>query len=290
MISRTSLLPHRSVLQLLLATVLGSLVLAGCSSSDPAADEPSATPSSPSASTSSVAEEKPEAPRLGACYDLSIRQAAQTASTEEPVPCTQRHTMKTLHVGKLGAEGKVRPNVENPAVRDRLTRTCNRELAQFVGGDPATRRLSRLQVVWFAPTQDELAQGADWVRCDVLAFSRSNDLMALPALKLRGVLDRPVGLDTFGLCGTAAPGDRAFERVACSLRHSWAAISTIPIAGGARYPGTAKVRAAGDEACKDQVNGRTSELKFEYGWEWPTADQWKAGQHYGFCWAPASLA
>ncbi len=292
MIPRLPVRQHRSALHLLLAPLLAALVLTGCSANEPTADEPAADPSAgdSASTTSAAAEEKPEAPRLGACYDLTIRQAARTASSADPVPCTGRHTTLTLHVGRLGDEGKVAPNVENPAVRDRLTGLCNREMADFVGGDAATLRLSRLQVVWFAPTQEELSRGARWVRCDVLAFSRTNDLMALPKLRLRGVLDRPAGLETFGLCGTAAPGERGFERVACSLKHSWAAISTIPIAGGPRYPGPAKVRAAGDDACKDQVNGRTSELKFAYGWEWPTADQWKAGQRYGFCWAPASLA
>ena len=27
-------------------------------------------------------------------------------------------------------------------------------------------------------------------------------------------------------------------------------------------------------------------LDYEWGYEWPTAEQWAAGQTYGRCWAP----
>ena len=29
-------------------------------------------------------------------------------------------------------------------------------------------------------------------------------------------------------------------------------------------------------------------LDYEWGYEWPTAEQWEAGQDYGRCWAPDS--
>ena len=27
-------------------------------------------------------------------------------------------------------------------------------------------------------------------------------------------------------------------------------------------------------------------LSFRFGWEWPTREQWRAGQRHGYCWAP----
>ena len=285
---------RRRLLAVLASLVLAVLALSGCAAGN-AADQPTSGGSpdastSASSSTTEGAATVPKAPRAGACYRLDVRDAVKSASTAEPVPCSKPHTTRTIHVGRLGAEGKVAPDFQNASVRDRLTATCNREAHAFLGGDLTDRRLSRLQVVWFAPTQQELSEGARWMRCDVLALGRADSLMPLPRLKMQGVLDRPAGADTFGLCGTASPGTRGFERVACGLRHSWAAISTIPISDAKRYPGVAKVRAAGDQACSDQVNARTSELKFAYGWEWPTLAQWKAGQRFGYCWAPASLA
>jgi hypothetical protein len=95
-------------------------------------------------------------------------------------------------------------------------------------------------------------------------------------------------LDTYGLCGTAAPGARGFERVACARRHTWRAFTTVPLPGGTAYPGTTKVRTAGDDVCKARARARaTDALKFRYGWEWPTREQWSTGQHFGYCWVPA---
>jgi hypothetical protein len=47
------------------------------------------------------------------------------------------------------------------------------------------------------------------------------------------------------------------------------------------------VRRAGDQACQNKVrDAKGFSLKFQYGWEWPTKQQWNRGQHYGYCWAP----
>jgi hypothetical protein len=144
-------------------------------------------------------------------------------------------------------------------------------------------------VVWFAPSPGQAEQGADWFRCDLVALAGQDRLQALPPRpRLAGALDRDGALATYGLCGTAAPGTPRFARVICGRPHSWRAIATIPLPGGAAYPGTARVRAAGDDACRERASAQAEDpLSFEYGWEWPTRQQWQRGQRYGFCWAPA---
>ncbi len=73
----------------------------------------------------------------------------------------------------------------------------------------------------------------------------------------------------------------------CARPHSWRAFDTVGLAGK-RYPGVAKARTAGDDVCEDRAHGLAGDpLKFRYGWEWPTRDQWLAGQHFGYCWVPA---
>jgi hypothetical protein len=75
--------------------------------------------------------------------------------------------------------------------------------------------------------------------------------------------------------------------VVCSRRHSWRAIDTIPLAGGTAYPGVTVVRRAGNTTCRDLARSRAgSTLRFQYGWEWPTREQWARGQHFGYCWVP----
>ena len=142
--------------------------------------------------------------------------------------------------------------VDSATVQRQLSSTCPRKLQEYVGGSTDARRLSRFNVVWYSPTLDQSDQGADWFRCDVIAFAGQDRLASLPAPgRLRGVLDSAKALSTYGLCGNAAPGARGFQRVICGRRHSWQAIATIGLAGGTRYPGAAAVRKAGDSACKE---------------------------------------
>jgi hypothetical protein len=269
------------------SSLLGLLLaLTACTGDDP--DRPTPSPSPSPTPTPTEPPEPPPAPRADACYRLTLEDATAPTSDAEPVPCRRRHTARTIHVGRLAAVAPGRPAVDSPRVQRGIARTCTARFAAVVNGTPETRALSRLQVVWFSPTLAEYDAGADRFRCDVIAFGKGDDLLPLPRRGVRGLLDRPDALATFGLCGTARPGTRGFTRVACAFRHSWVAVATIPIEGGRRFPGAGRVRAAGDEACAELVRSQAGlPLEFSYGWEWPTRRQWAAGQRYGFCWAPA---
>jgi hypothetical protein len=241
-----------------------------------------------SADTAPESPQPPAPPREGACYRLDFDELTEPSNAKEPVPCSERHDAQTIHVGRLDTvvDGHA-VAVDSDRVLRQLATTCPRELARYVGGTRQDRDLSRLTVVWFAPTLEDSDLGADRFRCDLVALAGQDALFSLPAPgKLRGVLDRPAGA-SYGLCGTAAPGDPDFARVICARPHSWRAVSTIPLRGGKRYPGTAVVRSAGDQTCRDRVRADAADpLKFRYGWEWPTREQWGRGQHFGYCWAP----
>ena len=285
----------------LLVALLAVLVLGGCSGLPGASDEPSAD-ASPSAAGSSESSSGaasaspatppvvPPAPKRAACYRLSPGQLTQPTNASAAVSCRGRHTAQTIYVGRLDTvvDGHA-VAVDSATVQRQLSTVCPRKLREFVGGSTDTRRLSRFNVVWYSPTLAQSDQGADWFRCDVIAFAGRDQLAALPGTqRLRGVLDDAGALSDYGLCGTAAPGARGFERVICGRTHWWRAIDTIDIAGGSRYPGATSVRKAGDSACKDRARARSGDtLKFRYGWEWPSREQWSRGQHYGFCWVPA---
>jgi hypothetical protein len=286
----------------LLLAVLAALLLAGCSGGTGASGGPSASSSgsarasaaagssSASSPASSSAPAVPPAPRQAACYRLSTTQLTRPTNASRPVSCGGPHTAQTIYVGTLDTvvDGHA-VAVDSATVQRQLSSTCPRKLQEYVGGSTDARRLSRFNVVWYSPTLDQSDQGADWFRCDVIAFAGQDRLASLPGPgRLRGVLNSAKALSTYGLCGNAAPGARGFQRVICGRRHSWQAIATIGIAGGTRYPGAAAVRKAGDSACKDRARSRSGNtLKFRYGWEWPTRDQWSRGQHYGFCWVPS---
>jgi Septum formation len=291
----------------LLASLAAVLLVAGCtgrpgpsavstasspSSPSPTSPSSSVTGAAPSAAASGapVAAPAPAAPPRAACYRLTGRELTQPTNSSRPVPCSKPHTARTIYVGRLNTvvDGHS-VAVDSTTVQQQLATTCPRKLAAYVGGSPVARDLSRLQVVWYSPTLAQSDRGAEWFRCDLIAFSRADALLTLPsAARLKGALDRRGGLDAFGLCGTAAPGTAGFERIVCAEKHAWRAIDTIPLGGAEKYPGEKAVRTRGDGPCKDAARSRVDNtLRFTYGWEWPTADQWAAGQHFGYCWAPA---
>lgn len=259
---------------LALVALLAASVLAGCTGSE----EPS-----PGADT----DLPPPPPEVGECYRLQVADVTATSSDAEPVTCSSRHTAVTVHVGRLPGELEDQVDPASQEARRRMEKTCPRRMAGYVGGGTEAQRLSRFQAVWFPPTEEEIVEGARWFRCDVVALRTDKKLQPLPPPgQLRGILKSDAALETFGLCGTAPPGAKNFRRVACAAGHSWVAVSTIDLQGGKKYPGTKKVRQAGDGPCAKQVRAQSGQsLKFEYGWEWPTKQQWRSGQRYGYCWA-----
>ncbi|HEU4514462.1 MAG TPA: septum formation family protein [Nocardioidaceae bacterium] len=279
------------------AAVALAVLLSACTTDG---DRPEAAPSPPTPATptpgEATAEPSPEPvvlpaqarpPRDGACYRIGFEEATAPTNDDDPVRCTGRHTARTFFVGRLDTvvDGHLLA-VDSRVAQEQVAQACPRRLARFTGGTARERRLSRLEAVWFSPTLEQSDLGASWFRCDVVALGRGKSLAPLPR-GLRGVLDRPGALDRVGLCGTAEPGSRGFERVICSRPHAWQAVTTIDITAGPTYPGVGAVREAGEERCRDLVAETSgSPEEFRYGWEWPTRDQWRSGQRYGFCWAP----
>ena len=273
---RTSASLVAALLPLLLA------LLTACSSSDGGSAAPTSTPT---ASVSSAAP-APAAPRVGSCHSLTLREATDPVDAGAPVGCRRPHTSVTVKVGRISAlaDGHLLA-VDSRTVRARLTQACPREVTDLVGGDQTARRLSRLEVVWFAPTLEQADAGADWFRCDVVGIRSTGRLLPLPAT-VAGLLDQPGAGDRYGTCGTAAPDARGFQRVVCSVAHSWRAVDTVDLPAGTAYLDKTAGTTA-DSSCQDVASARADgALKFSWSFEWPTRAQWDAGQRYGYCWVP----
>ena len=280
----------------LAGAVATALIASGCTTGagqppaeqSHAADTAASTASAPVASTSTPVAPVPPAPERSACYRLRFADLTEPSNDSRPVPCSGRHDAQTIHVGRLDThvDGHA-VAVDSDRVLRQLSTECPRRLAAHLGGTREDLRLSRFEVVWFSPTLVESDLGARWFRCDVVALAGQDTLFPLPPpRRLEGVLDGS-GAATYGLCGTAAPGDPDFDRVICGRRHSWQAVATIPISGGTEYPGRPAARAAGEDTCLDRVRESAEDpLTFQYGWEWPTREQWRDGQRFGYCWAP----
>ena len=268
-----------------LAAVLLLLALTACTGSD----EPASSPT-PSASASSSAP-PPRAtpapvPAAKACYALSYDEAVAPTTSGSAVPCDRKHTSVTYAVGALDTlvDGHLLA-VDSDKVQEQVATECPARFGEFVGGTVEDRRLSMLRPVWFTPTVEESDAGASWFRCDVVALAADGELAPLTG-PMAGVLGSQEGRDRYGMCGTASPGTADFSRVICSAGHSWRAIAVVPL-GDREYPGAEKVRAAGQGPCQDAGAAVAPDtLDYQWGYEWPTAEQWQAGQTFGRCWAP----
>ncbi len=269
--------------------VVVAVLASGCTGgSRPSTSDSSSQSTTPEVSTASPTVSPttpPPAPPRGACYRLSARGLARRSSTAPAVPCARLHTARTIYVGRPAATTDATPS---PAPARPAT-VCPGKLAGYLGGSATDRHLSRFDVVWFSPSPEQSLQGAAWFRCDLVAFDRSSTLYPLPRSgSLKGVLAHPHALRTYGRCATAAPGTKAFGLVICARSHSWRAFDTVSLPGGHAYPGVSKVRAAGVGVCKSRARTESGgALRFKWGWEWPSAEQWGAGQHYGYCWVPS---
>jgi hypothetical protein len=272
------------------------LVLAGCSSDgtkDPTAEQASSassTPSTPSP-TPVVAPPPPPAPVMGGCYRLSYDEAVAPTNDDHPVPCKKAHTSQTFAVGQLDlvSNGHLLA-VDSDAVQKQVAQRCPAKLATYVGATKEQLRLSMLRPVWFTPTMEQSDAGAGWYRCDVIAVTGDKQVAKVEH-DISGALKTAAGRTEFAMCGTAQPGTAAFSRVLCREDHSWKAISVVDLADEAgkhdSWPGVKVVQAAGQDACQAAARAIASDaLDYEWGYEWPTKDQWQAGQDYGRCWSP----
>lgn len=274
----------RSLTALLTTAVLALTACSGGSEGEQAAT-PSATPS---ATRSAVT--PPPPPKAGACYRLSWAQIMEPTTDVTASSCKKSPTARTIAVGELDTvvDGHLLA-IDSDHVRKQPPTKCARALDSYVGGTVEQRRLSMITSVWFAPTVEASDAGEQWYRCDVVVIAAPEKLAPLSG-SLRGVLDTETGRNRYGMCGTAQPGTPAFKRVQCASGHTWRATGTVEVKGakGDKWPGKAAAEDAGAERCKELARrGASDALNYRWGYEWPTAEQWKSGRRYGICWAPA---
>jgi hypothetical protein len=223
---------------------------------------------------------------VGTCYDLTYKESLQGTGKADPVPCKDKHTSVTIYVGEFDpiVDGHLLA-VDSDEVQAQIAKICPSKVGDWVGGSVDDQRLSRFKATWFSPTLAASDSGADWFRCDLVAKRGEKSFAAITGTK--GALDDSAGLDRFGTCGTATPGDKkSFKAIPCDRPHTWRAVSVVDIPEGARYEG-ANPQAVADRACKDEAQQQaTDPLEIKWAFQWPSQEAFDAGQRYGLCWVP----
>jgi len=275
----------RLVIRRFVAALLLLGVLTSCSGDDSSESGSDPTPTTPG-------EPRParpaRVPELGACYRMSYDAALAPTTTHRMAKCDGPHTAETYFVGQLDlvVEGHLLA-VDSDRAYAQVNRVCQRRFAAYVGGTLEARRLSMLVGFGFSPTVEQSDAGQSWFRCDVVASGSPGKLARLSG-ELAGVLDMAAGRARYGRCATAKPGTEGSEQVICSRDDAWRAVATAEVepVEDDRWPGLKAAKRAG-RVCEDKVRVlAASPFNFEWGYEWPTAEQWRGGQHYGYCWAP----
>ena len=131
------------------------------------------------------------------------------------------------------------------------------------------QRLSMLRPVWFSPTVEQSDRGPTWYRCDAIAVESEGRRWRPSAAGSRVCSDRAGGLATYGVCGTAEPGDRRLRAGRLRREHTWEAIDTVDVPGDV-LPRQRAGRARRGQPCMDPARGGADDaLTFEWGFEWP---------------------
>lgn len=279
---------HAAALALVLLTfVVTAVVVVSRFSGDERTPEPDATQTRTIQARPSptVAEPVPP-PDDGACHQLTYAEAVAPTTRSEPVRCSGEHTAQTFLVDTLGlVEDGHLLAVDSARAQEQAASRCRGAVAAHLGSTPEEMRLAMLDAVWFTPTVDEAGEGADWLRCDVVAVTAGQRLAPLPA-STRGLLGDQAGRDRFGMCATSAPGEDGFERVLCSSGHRWRAVTSVPLPGDA-YPSAEEAAGAMKGRCRSVARDRAEDpLDFRWAEERPTREQWRQGRRYGLCWVP----
>jgi hypothetical protein len=189
---------------------------------------------------------------------MSMRQFNRIVVPSSSVPCSKRHTTKTLVVKRLS--GKV--DWSSRYIMRPIYGTCLRKQTQALGGNDKSRAMSSYQLSFFIPSPKERARGAKWLRCDIgLLGGRS--LKALPQ-SLR--LGNPPLDEQFARCLNGP--DRGLIVTVCSKQH------TYRVTGGFRYrakhyPGEKALTKAVVRRCPGLTSGDTWRYQIPIGpWEW----------------------
>ena len=177
--------------------------------------------------------------------------------------------------------------VDSDRVQAQVADACPRAFEEFVGGTVEARRLSMLRPVWFTPTLRAVRRGRQLVPLRRGRHRRRRDALPRSWDGSRACLARPLAAERYAMCGTAEPGTAGFRRVICSCRPRLARAEHRRHPRP-RLPRRREVRAAGQQTCQDAASAQADDpLNYQWGYEWPTEQQWQSGQHYGICWAPA---
>ncbi len=254
----------------LIAALAVLVLLTGCGGTDgdtTGGSKPAGTPTGSATSRSTRAAPDPgfQAPRIGTCTRMTYVQSRASVAAPGQARCRGRHTTVVSRIVFLPEAVSAATPV---ARRDALgQRYCAPAYRQLVGGTLADRATSLLTWTLFTPNELQLARGARWLRCEVLARS-GHQLVPLPLG--RPILGKGVP-ENLRICQTTLGAD-----VSCARPHAFR-VEAVFRAVGEAYPDAGAFTPTARDRCQQLVGS--------YGgyWQPPSRAGWDTGDRFIRC-------
>lgn len=218
------------------------------------------------ASSATAADPAYQAPVVGQCSDMSAAELAEASYVEAPVDCAAEHTAQVIAVAQL-PEGLT---YESSGLVTFAYEACLPAQRRAVGASKLGVRLTAYNFGFFAPTAEQQAAGARWLRCD-LVLTAGGRLAPLPGR---------LGVGTYPFKDAVARclAGRDHRITVCARKHTFRATAAIRI-DAQRFPTERAWKRIGERRCRSAVRSRY----FRFGW--PSKAAWKAGDHALVCYA-----
>lgn len=222
-------------------------------------------------------------PEVGACRNLTASDLNTQTNASRVVRCSQPHTAVTFASGTLPfGTGQAYADARHNQF---VFTTCQKAFADYIGADESLALRVRLSWAWFRPSERGWANGARWYRCDLVGGPLgARRLVDLPT-DARDLLAKG-DPDTWLACANGSTVARG-EKVPCSARHTWRAVTTIKLGTpDDPYPGDDVAEARTRSYCQESVRSWLHyPADYEFGFTWFKADRWALGNRRSICWA-----
>ena len=214
-------------------------------------------------------------PVPGTCWNVPARLLSTKKTLwfddSTRVPCTEPHTTETAQVVELSAATIAEARREGNDL-------CRTYVIDYLGVDDQS------WIPWgfeyFLPSQDEVSEGASWVRCDALfletwAYDAGVRTVAMSA---EGIADDPPA-ELWACLDQPVSEDQPF--VPCDQPHALEATGTLGTLEG-EYPSPAELEAATQQQCREGVPEGYAGVEVTAGWD-PPAIMEQYGAIAGVC-------
>lgn len=225
-----------------------------------------------------------EPPAVGACRALTADDVREPANATVTVDCVERHTAETYAVVELDEQYADLAH-DDALVGRAAHQRCGKKFHQHLAATESQALRTTLGWVWFRPSQRAWAEGARWIRCDVIGGHPSGEsLRALPTTTEGLFVGRPE--DRWLVCASGSVFEDA-EKVPCAQDHDWRAVSTVKVGEPDEpWPGDEAVATISDQFCESSVEAWLNYPEdFEFAITWFGEAEWQAGNRLSVCWA-----